>query len=39
MKEINKELKEDESKIMRIVEKGYDKKHTGAMVMIQIIGK
>jgi len=39
MKEINKELEEDELRIMGMVGKGNSKKYTGAMVMMQITGK
>ena len=39
MKEIDKELEEDEPGIMEMVGKGNGKKYTGAIVMIQITGK
>jgi len=39
MKEIDKELEEDEFGIIRMVGKGNGKKYTCAMVMMQITGK
>ena len=39
MKKIDKELKKDEPRIMKMVGKGNGKKYTGAMVIIQITEK
>ena len=39
MKKIDKELEKDEPGIMGMVRKDNGKKYTGAIVMIQIIGK